>query len=308
MLSVLATSAKSLSYLRDVRDEDNSFSLKSYFNDIDSGAVSWLFLSVKPSSRELTQSLVACLTELALAQLLDIGIKKNRRIWFVLDELAALGKLPALPTLMSEGRKYGAYIIAGLQSLNQLYASYGQYEGSSIFGQFGTSFFFRNTENVIARAVSTLAGTETVTRQQKNTSYGANEFRDGISYSEHEQKKPLIEPASLASLATGECYTFLPEPKVRIAKVKVLRALPVTRNQGFIAKAQIEEIMQQNREGNIMDSDASESIDAIDDKNSSPEEVVSSVATEEGGKKVRSLSSKKTKSKGRLKGRTVEAI
>jgi len=142
VLSVLATTVKPLTYLRDSKDKNNSFSLKHYFSNIDAGATSWLFLSTKPSSRELTQSLVACITELALAQLLDIGIRENRRVWFILDELAALGKLPALPTLMSEGRKYGACIIAGLQSLNQLYANHGQYDGSTIFGQFGTSFFF----------------------------------------------------------------------------------------------------------------------------------------------------------------------
>jgi len=219
VLSVLATNARPITYLKDI--DDKSFSLKEYFTNIDNGATSWLFLATKPSSRELTQSLIACITELALCQLMDIGIKENRRVWFVLDELAALGKLPALSTLMSEGRKYGACIISGIQSLNQLYANYGQYEGSTIFGQFGTSFFFRNTENIIARTVSSMSGNEIITRQQKNTSFGANEFRDGISYSEQEQKKQMIEPSDLASLATGQCYVFLPEPIVRIAKIQI---------------------------------------------------------------------------------------
>ena len=57
-----------------------------------------------------------------------------------------------------------------------------------------------------------MSGTEIITRQQKNTSFGANEFRDGISYSEQEQKKQMIETSDLASLATGQCYVFLPEP------------------------------------------------------------------------------------------------
>lgn len=235
VLSMLATTTKPISYLND-NSNVGKFSLKQHFQNIKSGSNSWLFLATKPSSRQLTGSIIACLTELALCQLLDIGIKEDRRLWFVIDELSSLGKLPALPTLMSEGRKYGSSIICGLQSLNQLYSLYGQYEGSSIFGQFGTSFFFRNTENIIAKQVSAMSGMETITRQQKNTSFGANEFRDGISYSEHQQKKLLIEPSDLSSLATGECYVFLPEPQARMAKIQVPHTSAPNKNDSFVAK------------------------------------------------------------------------
>ena len=37
---------------------------------------------------------------------MEIGINPNRRIWTIIDELPALGKLPALSVLMAEGIKY----------------------------------------------------------------------------------------------------------------------------------------------------------------------------------------------------------
>lgn len=60
------------------------------------------------------------MVELACSKIMNIGIDQNRRLWFVLDELAALGNLPALSPLMTEGRKYGACIMACLQNLSQL--------------------------------------------------------------------------------------------------------------------------------------------------------------------------------------------
>ena len=163
VLSMLATSAKPMSHLPDINNtKAGKFSLKEHFQNIKKGSSSWLFLSTKPSSRELTLPLVACLSELALTQLMDIGIDKNRRVWCIFDELASLGLLPSLPPLMSEGRKYRACVVAALQSLNQLYDNYGHYGGSSIFGQFGTSFFFRNTEPAIAKLFSDMCGTETL--------------------------------------------------------------------------------------------------------------------------------------------------
>lgn len=233
ILSVLTTSTKPLTYLTD-HNVAGSFSIKEYFASLQQGSKSWLFLATKPSSRELTLPLIACLTELAFCRLMDIGIDRNRRIWLVIDELASLGKLPALATLMAEGRKYGACVLAGLQSLNQIYDHYGHYAGSTIFGQFGTNFFFRNNEPAIAKMVSDMCGSETINRQQKNISFGANEFRDGISYHEQQQRKNLVEYSDLAKLATGQCYILMPEPQVRIARIKVPEVKLPDKNIGFI--------------------------------------------------------------------------
>jgi len=236
--SVLSSNAKPLTYLNEAGDT-GSFSMKEHFQNIKDGSDAWLFLATRPSSRALTLPLIACLTELALAQVMEIGIDKNRRIWTIIDELASLGKLPALTPLMTEGRKYGVCVMAGLQSLNQLYSNYGHYDGSTIFGQFGTSFFFRNTEPAIAKMISSMCGSETITRQQKNTSFGANTFRDGVSYNEQQQKKALVEPDDLASLSIGECYTLLPEPAVRVSKMQTPEAWLQTKQAGFIARKEI---------------------------------------------------------------------
>ena len=233
VLSTLATSTRPISYLSDGALA-GKFSLKRYFRDLKEGSNAWLFLSTKPSNRDITLPLIACLAELCFTQIMDIGINKERKIWTVLDELARLGNLPALSPIMSEGRKYGVCVIAALQSLNQLYDSYGQYAGSSIFGQFGTTFFFRNTETSIGKLFSSMSGTETITRQQKNTSFGANEFRDGVSYNEHQQRKELVEYSELSNLQTGECYTFLPEPKVKLSKMQVPEDRGEDKNQNFI--------------------------------------------------------------------------
>lgn len=252
ILSVLATLSKPITYLKDVpraspdssnskieheKDKIKTFSLKEYFEGVSRGDNAWLFLASKPSSRALTLPLLACLTDLSLSKLMDIGIEDDRRLWFVFDELASLKKLPALQGLMTEGRKYGACIIAGLQSLNQLYEYYGRNAGSTIFGQFGTNFFFRNNEPEIGKMVSSMCGTETIMRHQKNTSFGANEFRDGVSYNEQERKKNLVEYSDLANLKVKECFVLLPEPKVRVARIDVPGAKIPSKNQGFCSKS-----------------------------------------------------------------------
>ncbi len=226
ILSVMATSAKPLGYLEKLPKKTAKFSLTKHFYDIkhNKGKGGWLFLATNPSKRELTLPLISCLVELSISLLMEIGIDQQRRCWFVVDELANLGKLPALNLIMTEGRKYGACVLAGMQSINQLFENYGNYSGNIIFGQFGTKFFFRNSEPTIAKIISELCGTTTISRQQKNISFGANDFRDGISYTsytEQEKNKLLVKYQDLAKLNVGQCFVLLPETKVRLAKLQV---------------------------------------------------------------------------------------
>lgn len=62
---------------------------------MDSGFSGWLFLATEPSTRELTISPFASLAELIIANLMRYEEKQDRRIWFIMDELAAFGVGPA---------------------------------------------------------------------------------------------------------------------------------------------------------------------------------------------------------------------
>ena len=242
IMSVLMTNIKPLRFLRDKSDA-GSFSVQEYIKKIDEGFSGWLFLASEPSTRELTISLNAALAELAIANLMRHDSPKNRRIWFIMDELAAFGRFPSLAKLMQEGRKYGTCVVAGLQSSSQLFAHYGSGEASNLFALFKTKFAFQSDDPMMGKLYSSICGSETVTRQQKNTSFGANTFRDGISYNEQQQEKPLVKLDDFASLRTGECYTLLPVPEVRLSKMQTPEAKRKDKNQGFVEAKELEEII-----------------------------------------------------------------
>lgn len=117
---------------------------------------------------------------------------------------------------MQEGRKYGTCVVAGMQSSSQLFANYGHGDASNLFGLFKTKFAFQSDDPMMGKLYSEVFGSETLTRQQKNTSFGANTHRDGVSYSEQQQERPLAKLDDFACLARGECYTLLPIPQVRL--------------------------------------------------------------------------------------------
>jgi len=248
ILSVLLANIKPLRFLFDIDSNENfkkgnnsnSFSIEEYLENLEDGKNPWLFLAAEPSTRELTIPIISALAELIISRLMNLHSQRKSQLWFVIDELAALGRFPSLPKLMQESRKYKVCVLSALQSTSQLFAHYGAGDGNNLFALFKTKFAFQSDDPHMGNLYSSICGNETITRQQKNTSFGANTFRDGISYSEQQQEKPLLKLDDFAKLKTGECYVFLPEPRVRLSLLEVPEASLKDSCQGFIESPYID--------------------------------------------------------------------
>lgn len=249
ILTVMSTSTQPLSYLNEIAGK-KKFSIKRYFKAVDEGSQAWLFFAAPPSQREVIMPLIASMMELAVSFLVGSGIKESRRVWFIVDELAALGHSSSFNTLMTEGRKYGGCVLASLQSYNQLLSNYGQHMGSTIFGQFATKFIFRCNEPNLAKLMSDMFGSIEYSKQQKNTSYGAHEHRDGISYTEQEKKKPLLAINKFIELNDLECFVGLPDPKIKLTRLqlKPVKNVPIV-HQGFIELKKITQVPAAHQAG-----------------------------------------------------------
>ncbi len=232
IMSVLISNIKPLRFARDSSKNDK-FSIEEYLNKINAGGSSWLFLSTDPSARELTIPLNASLLELLISRMRRTRTNSDNKLWIVMDELPSLGKLPGLSQLMQEGRKYGSCVLAGLQSTSQLYRHYGDADASSLIGLFKTKFVFQSDDPRMGEMYSKLCGTTTVISQQKNTSFGANEFRDGVSYNEKTASAPLVSYEEFGKLNVGECYTLLPLSSVRLSRMQVPQAHVADKNTWF---------------------------------------------------------------------------
>ena len=233
IMSVLMSNIKPLRYARD-NSKNGRFSIEDYLNKINAGGNSLLFFASDPSARELTTPLNAALLELLISRMRRTRTNTTNKLWVVMDELPSLGNLPGLPQLMQEGRKYGACVIAGLQSTSQLYKHYGDADSSNLIGLFKTKFMFASDDPRMGELYSKLCGNSTIITQQKNTSFGANEFRDGVSYNEKKENIPLVSYEEFGRLNIGECYTLLPLAPVRLSKMQVPEARVLDKNSWFI--------------------------------------------------------------------------
>jgi len=170
----------------------------------------WLFITARPDQRETLRPLISAWMDIALNALMVLPEDYTRRLWFIMDELAALQKLPCLQGGLAEIRKYGGCLLAGIQNKSQLEELYGEKSAAAMLDLFNTNIFFRCKEPATQAWISKVLGDKEETESQESISYGAHHMRDGVSLSRQARQKPLVMPTELSQLKDLECYIRLP--------------------------------------------------------------------------------------------------
>jgi hypothetical protein len=226
------------------------FSFRKWFKELDDAASDqWIFITCDGADAKVLLPFFTVITDIALTSLIGLGIKPERRVWFVFDELAKLKYLPTLHENITILRKYGGCVLAATQSFNQILGHYGRNSGSVMLGQFNTNIIFRIKDVDEAKIIAKRIGEIEYLSHQKNTSYGAHEFRDGISYTEQEKKQNLIKISDLDGLKAHHAYIFLPETEVAISKTQLdIVPMPAIVQPAFIENPAIELLVEQRQQ------------------------------------------------------------
>ena len=116
-------------------------------------------------------SLISAWMRIAIFETLN-GAESDQRIWFVIDELEALGAIEGLKDALTRLRKFGGRCILGLQSIDQVRGAFGDAQAQSIVENCGNTVIFRcsaSERGGTAEFASRLIGKRQVMRQQHST-------------------------------------------------------------------------------------------------------------------------------------------
>jgi type IV secretory pathway TraG/TraD family ATPase VirD4 len=199
------------------------FSLRRWLRD-ETGN---LYLTWRADMQASLKPLVSCWVDILAAAVLSLAPDPQRRVWLVLDELAALGKLSSLETALTLGRKHGLCVVAGLQSTAQLERVYGRDLAIVLRSCFRTlaAFAVAASDPDTAELLSRSLGDREVEREQQSRSQGSQ----GTSKSTSVQrvKERLVLPSEITALPDLTAYLALPgdEPIRRITLTPVDRRL-----------------------------------------------------------------------------------
>ncbi|HHI9467505.1 TPA: type IV conjugative transfer system coupling protein TraD [Legionella anisa] len=232
--SVITTYLKSLQTLSGLAtDNKPSFSIRDYI--LDDSRKGWLFISSNGEQHKTLKPLMSMWLAMASLTLLSLTPDRNRRIWFVCDELPSLHKLPLLGETIAEVRKFGGCFLLGMQSFAQLTKVYGQSGARELFDLLNTRFFFRSPSSDMARLVAQELGEEEIEESRENYSYGANSIRDGISLGTQRVTRPIVAYPEILELKDLHCFIRLPGPYPVTQLSLELKEHPI-QSSGFIER------------------------------------------------------------------------
>lgn len=197
---IASSSAKFLQYLDPNADAQDGFSIRRYLHSDRAG---FLFLSYQQQHRDALKSMIACAVDVASRSVLSLPPSASRRVVFGLDELPLLGKIQSIVDLATNGRKHGAMIFAGLQTVAQVQATYGRETAQTLLSCLGSWLVLRVSDGETAEYMSRYLGEEEKTRIVSSGGE-SKKFMDSGSTSENWQeqvvKDRVVLPSELQSL------------------------------------------------------------------------------------------------------------
>lgn len=207
-LSIRATLINTVSVFDILKESENDFNIKNWINSDNSGI---LFLSCTPIQRTALIPLITAWLSMAAESLMQsekMCFTKDQtlRLWFFIDELHNLKRLPKLETSLAEVRKFGGCFVMGTQMISQLNAIYGRDISRTITGLCGTKIVMSIPEPETAKYMSEFLGEKEEISTAESISYGANTIRDGVNISQQNAKKSSVPYDEIMNLKTGEAF------------------------------------------------------------------------------------------------------
>jgi hypothetical protein len=208
--NVLATVMSKLgvwSVLDDPKDARDAFSIRAF---IESDDDRWLFLSTREDSALLMKPLLSLWCDVAAKAILSLPETSTNKHFCVLDEIASLQRLPALPGLLERGRKHGVSVVLGLQAMSQLKDAYGVDAAQALVAQPQTWLILRSVDPDTSRWLEQALGSAETLETATSKNVGRDAIAQGYAFHERKDISPIVLASEIATLPDFEGFLRLP--------------------------------------------------------------------------------------------------
>jgi len=177
----------------------------------------WIFITSTQDTRDALRTLHAAWINILMKRLLAVAPQFGRQhpCWVVVDEVHSLKRLPALPTTMIEGRKFGLKMVLGTQNKAQFEEHYGR-GAATMLSAPHVKILFRCNEPESARWVAEMIGEEEKERPRIGTTATVQaNGRDSINYSTITERRFVVSKEQIMALPNLSGYWKYSDSVVR---------------------------------------------------------------------------------------------
>jgi type IV secretory pathway TraG/TraD family ATPase VirD4 len=168
-----------------------------------------LFIPYKAGQIAALRSIIATWMRLAIFEAMSQPEGRDQRLWFVVDELDALGAIDGLKDALARLRKFGCRCVLGFQSIAQVSCTYGQSAAQTIVENCGNTLILRcsaSENGGTSQFASRLIGDREILRRQvsrgsdREAALSSRGARRSRSITEQHATEPAVMSSELEKL------------------------------------------------------------------------------------------------------------
>jgi Type IV secretion-system coupling protein DNA-binding domain len=193
-----------------------------------------LFMPYRAGQIAALRSTISAWMRLAIFEAMSAEAGGDQRLWFVVDELDALGQIDGLKDALARLRKFGGRCVLGFQSIAQVSSTYGQGEAQTLVENCGNTLILRcsaSEHGGTSQFASRLIGEREVTHIVTSRSRRGAELLPSVTRAEHLGVEAAVMGSQIEQLPDLSGYLKLASSaewrRVRLRAPSLVRA-PIT--------------------------------------------------------------------------------
>lgn len=196
---------------------ETGFSIKNWMTtEVKEGSI--LFITSTHPDLVLNRPLLTLWMDLAVNALFHMGRNRDLRTWFLIDEVHALHRLPAIDHGLQTARAFGGAFVLGMHSFDKLEETYGENGATNLASLAGTKLILKTADPETSRRCSEFIGNRQVRIMDEAYSYGYNDNRDASTITPRTNVEELVMPVDISDLPSMHGFVKFPDgfPAARI--------------------------------------------------------------------------------------------
>jgi type IV secretory pathway TraG/TraD family ATPase VirD4 len=217
-------------------------SVRAWLREGRSGRGGVLFLPYKAGEIAALRGLISTWMRLSIIEAMNCE-EGDQHLWFIIDELDALGEIDGLKDALARLRKFGGRCVLGFQSIAQVSGLYGKGSAETIVENCGNTLILRcsaSERGGTSEFASRLIGQREVLHTTRSTTRRSGEWLSSISKSEQLRIEPAIMASEIerlpdlagflkiASLPDWQAATLAVQSEAIMPRARAQRVPPIT--------------------------------------------------------------------------------
>ena len=215
--ATFTANANVMRFLPEPAPGEQGFSINRWMTEnVQEGSI--LFITSTHTDLVLNRPLLTLWMDLAVNALFRMGRTRNLRTWFLLDEVHALHRLPAIEHGLQTARAVGGAFVLGMHSFDKLAETYGENGATNLASLARTKLVLATADIETAKRCADFIGNREVRQMDEAYSYGYNNSRDASTITPRKQIENLVMPDDITNLPSLHGFIKFPDgfPAARI--------------------------------------------------------------------------------------------